>query len=59
MLHDVAVLHQGGPFGHMGDHVTVVADQQVGHAVLAFQVVEQVEDLRLHRHIQRRGGFIQ
>src|SRR5206468_5337961 len=36
----------------------VVADEQAGEAVLALQLLEEVEDLCLHRHVEGRGGFV-
>ncbi len=43
----------------MGNHVRIVADQQIGHTVLGLQAVEQVQNFRLHGHIQRRSRLVQ
>ena len=43
----------------MGDDGEVVGDEQVGEAALAAQVDQQIEDLRLDRHVQRRGRLVQ
>ncbi|RMS17543.1 hypothetical protein ALP75_202330 [Pseudomonas syringae pv. actinidiae] len=42
----------------MFDDRQVVADQQVSQAELLFEVLQQVENLRLHRHVQRRSRFV-
>ncbi len=36
----------------------VVGDEQVGHAELVLQVLEQVDHLRLHRHVERRHRLV-
>ena len=42
----------------MRDHAEVVADQEEGHALLAFEVAHQVEHLRLHRNVERRHRLV-
>ena len=42
----------------MLDDREVVGDEQVGQAELALQVVEQVQDLALDRHVERRDGLV-
>ncbi|MNL16639.1 hypothetical protein D3C87_1376910 [compost metagenome] len=57
-LHLFAAHHHGhavGPFAHHGE---VVGDQQQAHVQLGAQVVQQLQDLRLHRHVQRGGGLV-
>ena len=41
-----------------GDHAQVVRDQQQRHAALGDQVGDQVEDLALDRHVQRRRRLV-
>ena len=36
----------------------VVRDQDHRQAELAAQLLEQLEDLRLHHHVERRGGLV-
>ncbi len=45
---DHTLRHKRRPIGHMGDDVGIVAHQQIGHAVLLFQAVKQIENFRLH-----------
>ena len=40
------------------DHRQVVRDEQVGQAELVLQVHQQVDDLRLHRHVERRHRLV-
>ena len=42
----------------MPDHREVVADEEIGEAELVLQVAHQIEDLRLHRNIERRGRLV-
>ena len=37
----------------------VVGDEQVGEAEVVLEVVEQVDDLRLHRHVERRHRLVE
>ncbi len=58
LLDDLPALHHAHPVGDAPHQVEVVADQQQGHAQARLQFLEQVEDLQLHGHIQRRGRFV-
>jgi hypothetical protein len=44
-LDDLAGVHQRHPVRHARHHRQVVRDQQQAHALLALQVLQQVEDL--------------
>ena len=57
-LHDAAEIHHGHLARDMLDHREVVADEDVGQPEIAPQVGEQIEDLRLHRHIERAGRLV-
>ena len=37
---DHTLRHKRRPIGHMGDDVGIMADQQIGHAVLLFQTIK-------------------
>ena len=43
----------------MGDHRQVVAHQDIGEAALGPQPRQQVQDLGLHRDVERRGRLVQ
>ncbi len=51
-------VHHADAIGDMRDHREVVRDEEVGEAEPLLQLGHQVEDLRLHRHIERRGRLV-
>ena len=51
-----AEIHHADPARHMPDHREVVADEEVGEAEFVLEVAHQVEDLRLHRDVERQIG---
>ena len=53
-FNNAASLHDHDAVSHVVHHAEVVGDEKVGVVVAAFEVVEQVEDLRLHAHV--KGG---
>ena len=59
LFHDAPEVHDDGGVTEVLDHVQVVADEQVGQAEITLQVVEQVQDLRLHRDIERGSRLIE
>ena len=44
--------------GDARDHAQVVRDEDQRHAELALQLREQAQDLRLDRHVERRGRLV-
>ena len=42
----------------MPDHIEVVGDEQVRQAEVALQILQQIEDLRLDGHVERRHGLV-
>ena len=57
-LDDAAEIHHRHLARDMLDHGEVVADEQIGEAELAPELVEQVEDLRLHGDVERGGRLV-
>ena len=57
-LDEPAQVHHTHLVGHMAHDGEVVADEEVGQALLALQVFHDVEHLRLHTHIECRRGFV-
>jgi hypothetical protein len=55
---DTSAVHDGHAVGHFGHHAKVVCDEEQRQSQPAAQVSEQVENLGLHRDIQRRRGFV-
>ena len=44
---------------HVAHDGQVVGDEQVGQAEVVLQVLEQVDDLRLDRDVERRHGLVE
>ena len=58
LLDDFTVAQHGYVIGHLPDHAQVVADPHHRGAEIALQVAHQLDDLRLCRHVQRRGRLV-
>ena len=58
LLDDAAEIHHRDLVGEVLHHREVVRDEEVGEALLALQLAHQVEQLRLHRDVERAGGFV-
>ena len=52
-LDDAPEVHHAHAVGDVAHHREVVRDEEVGEPVLALQVPHEVEDLRLHRDVER------
>ena len=57
-LAQLAEVHHRHPVAHVLHHGQVVGDEHHGEAAVALQVVEEVEDLRLHRHVEGGDGLV-
>ena len=57
-LDDLAGVDDREPVAHPPHHLEVVGDEQVGEAAFALVLEQQVEDLRLHRDVERRGRLV-
>ncbi len=51
-------VHDGHPVADVLHHGQVVRDEEDGQVVLLLQVLEQVEDLRLHRDVEGRDDLV-
>ena len=58
VLNDLTGVHHRHVIGDIGDHAEVVRDEDHRHVFLALQPVQQLDDLRLCRDIERRGGLV-
>ena len=54
-----APAHDRDAVGNVLDHREVVADEEIGEAECLPEVAEQVQDLRLHRDVERRGRLVE
>ena len=52
-LHDLAEVHHQHAVGNVPDDVEIVRDEDVCQTEVVLKVLEQVEDLRLHGHVER------
>ncbi len=58
LLHGVAALQHRHIVCDLADDAEVVADPHHGGAEVALQIPDQLDDLRLRRHVQRGGRFV-
>jgi hypothetical protein len=52
-------VHDRDPVGDMADDGEVVRDEEVGEPEVVLEAREQVDDLRLDRHVERRDGLVE
>ncbi len=57
-LDQLAEVHHADRVGHVPDDRQIMRDEQVAQSVLPLQLAHQVEDLRLHRHVQCGHGLV-
>ncbi len=57
-FHDLALVHHHHAVGQVGDDAHVVGDQHDGRVELVAHLAQQLEDLGLHRHVQRGGRLV-
>ncbi len=58
VLDDLAQVHHRNAVAEVPDDPEVVGDEDEGNAEVAAQPVEQVDDLRLDRHVKGRDGLV-
>ena len=58
-LDDLAEIHHRDAVGDVPDEREVVRDEQIGEAEVALQRLEEVDDLRADRHVERRDGLVE
>ena len=58
VLHRPAEIHHHHLVGDVAHHRQVVADEQIGEPELVLQVHQQVQHLRLDRHVERRDRLV-
>src|SRR5437764_2832333 len=57
-LHDLAQIHHRHAVGDVLDDRQVVRDEHVGEIVVALEVFEKIDYLRLHRNVERRYRLV-
>ena len=58
-LDHLAVAHHDDVVAQRAHDLEIVADEQVGEVALLLQVAQQIDDLRLHAHVERAGRLVQ
>ena len=58
LLGDARRVHDDDLVGDLGDDAEVVGDHDDRGAVVVLQLVHQLEDLRLRRHVERRRRLV-
>jgi len=57
-LYDCPKVHDHDAVTDVFDDGEVMRDEQVGNPVLMAKVAEEINYLRLHRHVQRTDGLV-
>ena len=57
-LDDAAPIHHEDAAADVFHHRQIVGDKEIGDAVLALKILEQVDDLRLHAHVEGADGLV-
>ena len=57
-LHQSTQVQHRDAIRQVAHHREVVTDEQVGDVLSGLEVVQQVQDRGLHRHVERRGGLV-
>ena len=57
-FHHAAEIHHHDPHRDVADHGEVVRDEQIGKPEPLLQILQQVDDLALDRHVERRHGLV-
>ena len=55
---NLAGVHHRHAVRHFRDHRQIVGNEQYRHATAFLQLTQQVEDLRLYRHVERGGRLV-
>ncbi len=58
LLGDLSGVHDRDPVARLGDHREIVRDEQEREAEIATQILEQLKDLPLRHHVERRRGLV-
>ena len=58
LLDDAPGIHDGRGIASLRHHAEIGRDQDDGKAQPIAQIEQQSQDLRLHRHVQARGGLV-
>src|SRR5215472_4339730 len=57
-LHQLAGVEHNHLVADLRDHAELVGDQQDGAREIAAEIAQEIKDLRLEGHVERRGGLV-
>ena len=58
LLHNFALRHDEYLVADMLDHCKVMGDEEIGQAELVLQVLQKIDNLRLHRDVERADRLV-
>ena len=58
-FHNASLAHDDDVVAECADNLEVVADEKIGKVVLSLQVTQQIDDLRLHAHVEGACRLVQ
>ena len=58
LLNQLADVHDSDLVRNVLNDAQIVSDKQIGQVELPLQVLQEVENLRLDRHVERRHGLV-
>ena len=53
-----AAIHHGHAIADLAHQPQIVRDEEIGQAEALLQIEQQIDDLRLHRHVERRHRLV-
>ena len=57
-FNDLPSMNYGNAVGQIFNDAEIMRDEETGNVTFALQILEQIQNLRLHRHVKRRGRFV-
>ena len=57
-FHDLAQVHHRDAVAHVFYHTEIMRDENVGQGMELLEILEEIENLRLDRYVQRLDGLI-
>ena len=58
-LNDLTEVHHHDPVTDIANDIQIVTDEYIGQVLLGLDQIEQIQNLRFDRFVERRDGFIQ
>ena len=58
-FNNLAVAHDKNVIGECADDAEIVADEEIGDLALPLQFAQEIDNLRLYRHVERGGRLVE